>query len=450
MPVRPFLALACGLLAAPAALLAAAVPARDDLSQIQRARLQVLLKGTAEAIRSDYYDPTFHGIDLNAAEAKARERIAGAHAIGEVFGAIADFALTLDDSHTLFYPPMQNVAVHYGWTMGIVGDDCYVDLVVKGSDAERQGVHRGDRVLAVNGFQPTRATLFKLQYLFRALRPQPGLHVELQTPAGERRELDLASRFEKRRELYDLTDAGNGDVQSLEIMEEQQDVRLRPSAVPIGDDVMLLRLPAFAIAPADMRFAMRAARSRTALIIDLRGNPGGYGVSLAELYGQLSEQDTTLASNQERKRRVALLSKGSGNAAYKGRLFVLIDAGSKSASEIFARTVQLQNRGTVIGDRSGGAVMAARAQAILASEGENLMAATALVTIADVVMPDGGRLEKTGVTPDFVVLPTAADLATGRDPALARTLKFLGHDVDPAAAWALVHDSKDEQKHVDD
>jgi carboxyl-terminal processing protease len=438
------------LLAAPVVASAADAPARDGLSQIQRARMQVLLKGTADAIRKDYYDPTFKGVNLDAAESKARDRIAAADNIGEVFGAIAEFTLTLDDSHTLFYPPIQNVAVHYGWTMAVVGDDCFVDRVVKGSDAERQGVHRGDRVLAVNGFQPSRANLFKLGYLFRALRPQPGLHVELLTPTGERRELDLAAHFEKRRTLYDVTDPGNGDVQMLEIMEEREDLRLRPSVVPVADDVMLLRLPGFSISPADMRIALRAAKSRSALVIDLRGNPGGYVVSLAELYGQLSEQDVTIATNQERKRSVPMVAKGSGSAAYKGRLFVLIDAGSASASEIFARTVQLQNRGTVVGDRSAGAVMEARTRFVLASEGENVIAAAANVTIADVAMPDGGRLEKTGVTPDFLVLPTAADLAAGRDPALARTLKFLGHDIDPAAAWALVHDSKDEEVHVDD
>jgi C-terminal processing protease CtpA/Prc len=41
-------------------------------------------------------------------------------------------------------------------------------------------------------------------------------------------------------------------------------------------------------------------------------------------------------------------------------------------------------------------------------------------------MPDGFRLEKAGVTPDEILLPTAADLANQRDPVLARAITLLG------------------------
>jgi C-terminal processing protease CtpA/Prc len=59
------------------------------------------------------------------------------------------------------------------------------------------------------------------------------------------------------------------------------------------------------------------------------------------------------------------------------------------------------------------------------------------VTISDVVMPDGGKLENVGVTPDDVVLPTGDDIATGSDPALAHALTFLGIPFTPKEAGAL-------------
>ena len=47
------------------------------------------------------------------------------------------------------------------------------------SDADAKGVRRGDEILALNGFQPTRTDLGKMMYVFNILRPQPGLHVAL-------------------------------------------------------------------------------------------------------------------------------------------------------------------------------------------------------------------------------------------------------------------------------
>lgn len=59
------------------------------------------------------------------------------------------------------------------------------------------------------------------------------------------------------------------------------------------------------------------------------------------------------------------------------------------------------------------------------------------VTNADLVMKDGKSLEHVRVVPDELLLPTAADLAAGRDPVLARAVALLGGTLDPAAAGKL-------------
>jgi C-terminal processing protease CtpA/Prc len=61
----------------------------------------------------------------------------------------------------------------------------------------------------------------------------------------------------------------------------------------------------------------------------------------------------------------------------------------------------------------------------------------ASVTIADVIMPDGASLEKTGVTPDEVVLPTATDIAAHHDPALSKAFSAAGQELTPAKAGTL-------------
>jgi C-terminal processing protease CtpA/Prc len=61
----------------------------------------------------------------------------------------------------------------------------------------------------------------------------------------------------------------------------------------------------------------------------------------------------------------------------------------------------------------------------------------ASITDSDIIMTDGKSLEHVGVTPDMVALPSAADLAAGRDPVLAKAAQDLGAKLSPEQAGKM-------------
>ena len=178
-------------------------------------------------------------------------------------------------------------------------------------------------------------------------------------------------------------------------------------------------------------------RKHNALILDLRGNPGGAVETLEDIAGYLFDHDVKIADRIGRKQELKpIVAKSRGNGAFGGKLVVLIDSRSASAAELLSRVVELEKRGTVIGDRSSGSVMEARVYDF--SQGADTKVYYDLaVTDADLIMKDGKSLEHNGVTPDEIVLPTGDDLAKGRDPALTRAAKLVGLNLSPEAAGKM-------------
>ncbi|HEX8354514.1 MAG TPA: S41 family peptidase, partial [Pyrinomonadaceae bacterium] len=143
-----------------------------------------------------------------------------------------------------------------------------------------------------------------------------------------------------------------------------------------------------------------------------------------------------IADLKGRKEMKPMVAKTRGKEVYGGKLVVLVDSQSGSAAELFARLVQLEKRGTVIGDRTAGAVMQSRRYThrlgvdIVSFYGSS-------ITNADLIMSDGRSLERVGVTPDELMLPTAVDLASRRDPVLSRAAELVGVKVTPEQAGSL-------------
>ena len=406
--------------------------AQPDLN-FERERGRVMLRIVKDDLKKNYYDMGFHGMDVEARFSAADAKMKEAASVGQIFGIIAQALIDLNDSHTFFLPPGRANRTEYGWQMQAFGDKVFVSAIKPGSDAEKKGLKTGDQVLSVGGFEPTREELWKMVYMFYTLRPQPGLRLLLRSPEGEQRQLDVMAKVKQGKLVKDLT---GQDINDLIREAEDEDRLNRQRFVEASDKLLIWKMPDFAVEEGEVDVMMGKARKREALILDLRGNPGGYVKTLEWFAGYFFDNEIKIADLKGRKEMKPQKSKPHGGGNFKGKLVVLVDSKSGSAAEIFARVIQLEKRGVVIGDRTAGAVMQSRTFDHQTGN-DTVIFFGVSVTNADVIMSDGKSLEGVGVTPDELLLPTAADMAAKRDPVLARAAAMVGFELPPDKAGAM-------------
>jgi C-terminal processing protease CtpA/Prc len=284
-----------------------------------------------------------------------------------------------------------------------------------------------------------------LSYVYRSLSPRAGMHLVVEHPTGIPQEMDVIAKIVDGRAVRDYTDETDRHFMGDE--GEKEAYRLRHRYHSYGDSVLVWRFPEFLAGGEDgIDNMMAIAKRHRALVLDLRGNGGGAVTTqerlIASFFDTAFVVDTMKMRSGVEVHRVTPTSKDP----FRGMTVVLVDAGSGSSSEIVARALQLQGRAIVVGDRSAGAVQMARWFPHGAGGSERFLEYGASITIADVVMFDGSRLERIGVVPDEIVLPTGADMAAKRDPQMARALALVGMTVTPEQAARVFHEDKDAEE----
>jgi carboxyl-terminal processing protease len=394
-----------------------------------------MLENAYETVKAHYYDPTFRGLDWDARYREYEEKLKAATSVDRAEAVVASFLSGLKDSHTNFFPPARTFDVDYGFVLGLVGNETFVTHVRPGTDAAPK-LEPGDRVLTLDTLTVDRENFLGVLYVLNTLAPRATSTFELTRPNGQISTVEVKSVVKPKRVVRTLT---NGNEISAVDKEQQDAQRAFQSRVFEMQDVTIWKLPGFFLEDAAVDQLFATVRKHAKLILDLRSNPGGRVVTLDRIIGNLFDRDVTVVTRTTRAGRIVEHAPTRGRNAFTGDVVVLIDSRSTSAAEILARVVQLEHRGIVLGDRSGGAVMESLSYPF--RMGNDALAYYGFsVTEADLVMTDGHSLENVGVTPDEVTLPTAADMAAGRDPALAKAAQRLGLRLDPVAAGKLFPD----------
>lgn len=388
-----------------------------------------VLRTVKRELKQNYYDPTFHGLDIEARFQVAEAKMKTAESMDQLESIVAQVLLELNDKQTFFIPPDDGSSVEYGWRLKPVGPNSYVGAVKPGSDAEAKGLQAGDKVLSINGRKVDRDGVWLSNYLNYTLKPESTMTVVVEKPDQTEQQLVIKATRSKKP----------GGVIYSPYMDLRPAEKYRSNHhqfYELSNEVMIWNMPHFYLDEYDLAAKFSKFKKHKVLLLDLRGNNRGGLDTLPHFAGHFFESNIKLADRRGRKDVGPLVAKSKKGKVFKGQLIVLIDGESTSAAEIFARAVQLQKRGVVVGDRSAGSVMESRRYQMNVGLVRTIPVAIN-ATNADVIMPDGSRLEQVGVAPDTLVLPTPQDMSAHHDPILAYAASLAGIKLDAKKAGEL-------------
>jgi len=320
-----------------------------------------------------------------------------------VYGAIRGMLGTLDDDYTSFIEPSIaeiNRTDASGSFEGIgalvsMNEDDILEIVRPFEDqpADEAGLLSGDMVLAVDGESIVGYGIYEAITLIRGPEGTPVV-LTIQRGAGT--------------EPFDVS-----------IVRARIDIPIVESQMleeTIGY-VSLFDFSAQATSQLEIAIQELQDQGATGLILDLRGNPGGF-LDQAVRVSDIFVDEGLILIERSSDGRVREFTSTDDGVAQDIPLVVLVNGGSASASEIVAGAIQDRGRGVLIGETTFGKGSVQLPHTL--SDGSELR-----VTIARWFTPNDRAIHGEGLAPDIEVPLTPEDLEADRDPQLERAIEYL-------------------------
>lgn len=321
-----------------------------------------------------------------------------------VWGMIQGLAGSLNDPYTFFLPPAEQEifeddisGAFEGVGMEIALRDTIITVVspLKGTPAERAGIKAGDRVIEIDGTATKGMDVSRAVQLIRGPKGTEVVFSIVREGAGEPLEIKVVR-----------------DVINLPTVETEE----------LEGGIFVIRVFNFsANAPMLFRDALRdfVESGRSKLIIDLRGNPGGYLDAAVDMASWFLPAGRVVVTEDYggNARNVVHRSRGYNIFNDNLKVVILMDRGSASASEILIDALNHWKRFDTVGTKSFGKGSV--------QELVEITEDTALkITVARWVGPDGEQIPNDGLEPDYLV-EMPEDEEDDSDPQLAKAIELL-------------------------
>ncbi len=308
-------------------------------------------------------------------------------------GALKGIVASVGDQYTFFLTPEENTASKddlggrfegIGAQLGLKNNTIVVIAPLKNSPAQTAGVRSGDYIVKVNG-ESTKG--WNLNQAVSKIRGEKGTAVTLSLFREPDKQFDAKITRDK-----------------IEVEQVETSTQKDPNCkAGTCDQVAVIKVNQFGEktnsewdAAVDNVVRQYAGGEVKGLIVDMRGNPGGYLDSAVYLASEFVPQGSLVVKQE---------STVSGNREYKvdrqGKLLdiplvVMIDQGSASASEIFSGAMRDYNRATLVGVKSFGKGSVQEALDLKGKAGIH-------VTIAKWLLPKGDWIHGKGIEPKIKV-----------------------------------------------
>jgi carboxyl-terminal processing protease len=389
-----------------------------------------------QIIRDSHFDPKMNGIDWQAVRTELGPRAARARTDSELRDVIRDMLGRLGLSHFALIPSGGDAAAapadlggDPGFDVRLIGTDLIVTAVEPQGGAAAAGVRPGWRLLSIEAM-PAAELLSRLPDSMPARLRQVEawrlVETRVRGPRGSRVALmfddgvsDIAVAVERRAETGMPATVGNLPTMYVRVDTSEQRT---PRGASVGVIAFNVWMPAV---DASFQRAIDRFRSADAIVIDLRGNPGGLAAMIMGLSGHFLTERQPLGTMKTRESELKFAANprlvnaaGDRVTPFAGPVAVLVDGMTGSASECFAGGLQALKRVRVFGQTSMGQALPAFFDKL--PNGDVLIHAT-----GDFVTADGTRLEGRGVVPDEIVTVDRKELLAGRDPTLMAALAWV-------------------------
>jgi len=338
-----------------------------------------------------------------------------------VWGMIEGLASAYGDPYTVFMPPRESKSFEeeisgsfggVGIEIGMRDKILTVIAPLKGTPGEKAGLRAGDRIVEIDGVSTYEMSIDES---IERIRGEVGT--------------DVVFKIAREGESDFLTIAVTRDTIEIPTIDTEMH----------DDGIFVISLYNFGGTALDeTRRALREFYTSRAdkLVLDLRGNPGGYLDIAIEIASYFLPIGTPVVL-EDRGQGDMLIhrSKGYNVIGKDVEVVVLIDQGSASASEIVAGALRDHDRATLIGQQTFGK---GSVQELIDVTPETSIK----ITVARWLTPNGTSLSLGGLLPDHEVELSREDIEAERDPQLDVAFEYLKTGVLPTPAPAETEEAE--------